>query len=682
MSKSKIDSNFKKKKAEFPIRILDINDKNALKYIKNDSYCSKYLNYLKDNTGEIIIDENDDKLAGYIFVGKNTDAGFISTLEVKPKYRGYGLSEILLKDAINKYSAIDLVVDKDNEVAIKLYKKFKFSIIKDLGNQYWMKLRSAKTIKEAEVNNMENDVFEMPKERSLEEILDSTDKNRIFLSSDWHILKQKYKHEKNQVNTAELIKWCKDHIKDDDVFIYLGDLSYRYTDEKDFETVQKIYKSLPGIKVLILGNHDIQQGEDFWKDCGFDFVFYEFLYKDILFTHRPVDMILRGIINGLNIHGHIHDLSNDYDFLHPDKNVNVFPGNYNNKPITLQYILDNRGKLTKDNKPNGTTDQLSEAVSIIDKFLAEQLPIIEAKRSELSDDVFGVPQERKFPLDTEAHVRSAIKMFNYVEPKYEKQLATKIKAGMKRYNINDISISDKNRLSKYIKEDITSSSIIPEGVDTIIFDMGKILVDDLKADTYSDPRIPAELRERIYKTIGDLYFTTPRNPEIHTFTPEQAVDYFINNAPEDLVKYTGPIFEKLPEGLVIYNYSMRLVSLLKERGYKVYYLSNWDRWSYELGEKYYFKPLLDLFDGGIFSFEVGIEKPSRDIYEKLIDKYGLTPNHCVFFDDKEENILMANNVGIKGIQITDTDVLKALCDKQLLKETSVILLDFINNILL
>ena len=87
----------------------------------------------------------------------------------------------------------------------------------------------------------------------------------------------------------------------------------------------------------------------------------------------------------------------------------------------------------------------------------------ETKRSKLPDSVFGVPEQRKFPLDSEEHVRSAIKFFNYVDPKYEKELANNIKKAMKKYNINDVKIGEKNRLSKYIKS--TSDKSVKEAVD-------------------------------------------------------------------------------------------------------------------------------------------------------------------------------------------------------------------------
>lgn len=76
--------------------------------------------------------------------------------------------------------------------------------------------------------------------------------------------------------------------------------------------------------------------------------------------------------------------------------------------------------------------------------------LVEMKRSELPDDVFGIPSERKYPMPDEKHVLSAIRFFNYVEPKYEKQLANKIIANMKKYGISGDRVGEKNRLRNYL----------------------------------------------------------------------------------------------------------------------------------------------------------------------------------------------------------------------------------------
>ena len=87
--------------------------------------------------------------------------------------------------------------------------------------------------------------------------------------------------------------------------------------------------------------------------------------------------------------------------------------------------------------------------ALIKAFLETSEYFEETKRSELPDDAFGVPSKRKFPLDTEAHVRSAIKFFNYVDPEDEAELARRIIAAMKKFNITDVRVSEKNRFSKY-----------------------------------------------------------------------------------------------------------------------------------------------------------------------------------------------------------------------------------------
>lgn len=86
----------------------------------------------------------------------------------------------------------------------------------------------------------------------------------------------------------------------------------------------------------------------------------------------------------------------------------------------------------------------------------------ERKRSELDDSEFGIPSQRKFPLDTEEHVRSAIKFFNYVDEEHEEELAKNIIKAMKKFGIDDVKISDKNRLSKYIKKPVKENALIGE----------------------------------------------------------------------------------------------------------------------------------------------------------------------------------------------------------------------------
>lgn len=76
------------------------------------------------------------------------------------------------------------------------------------------------------------------------------------------------------------------------------------------------------------------------------------------------------------------------------------------------------------------------------------------KHSELEDDedLYGVPELKKFPMPDADHVKSAIRFFNYVDLKYEKELAEAILERMKEYGMSfeDFGVGDENRFKNYI----------------------------------------------------------------------------------------------------------------------------------------------------------------------------------------------------------------------------------------
>ena len=65
---------------------------------------------------------------------------------------------------------------------------------------------------------------------------------------------------------------------------------------------------------------------------------------------------------------------------------------------------------------------------------------------------YGIPELKKYPMPDAKHVRSAIKFFNYVEPKYEKELANAILNRMQEYGMSfdNFTVGEDNRFSKYV----------------------------------------------------------------------------------------------------------------------------------------------------------------------------------------------------------------------------------------
>lgn len=106
-----------------------------------------------------------------------------------------------------------------------------------------------------------------------------------------------------------------------------------------------------------------------------------------------------------------------------------------------------------------------EALYIFHDYVVEK--VLKAKdRNNLDDSDFGIPEERKYPIHDEAHVRAAIQRFNYVDKKNEKLLANNIIKALKKFDMLDsIKVSEDNRFSKYLgkefKEFVESYDVNP-----------------------------------------------------------------------------------------------------------------------------------------------------------------------------------------------------------------------------
>lgn len=71
-------------------------------------------------------------------------------------------------------------------------------------------------------------------------------------------------------------------------------------------------------------------------------------------------------------------------------------------------------------------------------------------RNSLDPSDFGIPSLRKFPLHDKAHVIQAIRFFNTVDKKHEKELAYNIIKAMNLYGIDFSIVGERNRLKTYL----------------------------------------------------------------------------------------------------------------------------------------------------------------------------------------------------------------------------------------
>ena len=181
-------------------------------------------------------------------------------------------------------------------------------------------------------------------------------------------------------------------------------------------------------------------------------------------------------------------------------------------------------------------------------------------------------------------------------------------------------------------------------VNTIIFDLGKVLVDYdwkkyLKSLHYDEASIQA---------VRDAMFASKDWVEADrgVRNEEEILQSFIDNDPE-YEKEIRYAFEDMGFTIHTFSYTRIWLKYLKKRGYKIYYLSNfskplYDRCKEELS-------FLDLMDGGYMSWQVKMLKPEPEFYQKLLKDFKIDPAKAVFLDDVLDNIAEARIQGINAV---------------------------------
>lgn len=92
---------------------------------------------------------------------------------------------------------------------------------------------------------------------------------------------------------------------------------------------------------------------------------------------------------------------------------------------------------------------------------------------------------------------------------------------------------------------------------------------------------------------------------------------------------------------------IQLAKELKNAGYKIFALSNnFRERSHYYTEKFDF--MSEIFDGIYYSWQTGFVKPDVMAYENILNKEKIEASECVYFDDSEKNIKVAQSLGIRS----------------------------------
>ena len=206
---------------------------------------------------------------------------------------------------------------------------------------------------------------------------------------------------------------------------------------------------------------------------------------------------------------------------------------------------------------------------------------------------------------------------------------------------------------KWIDKFNESSPILPQdtGITTVIFDIGDVLVSaNIKDYLIADPEIPNEIVDELLK----LWFIDKDEVD-DTMDLDTYREIVNKRMGVEFSKYIPKLFKYNVDCVAAFDYTIPMIQDLKDKGYKVYYLSNWSAWTHDLLQEAGKFDFLKLMDGGVFSYDVGYMKPDEEIYKILLNKYKINPEEAIFFDDREENIEAANKLGIHGIHFPRHD---------------------------
>ena len=161
---------------------------------------------------------------------------------------------------------------------------------------------------------------------------------------------------------------------------------------------------------------------------------------------------------------------------------------------------------------------------------------------------------------------------------------------------------------------------LTENIDTVIFDIGNVLIHFAWEDYLHDLGYEGAMFDR----VADAVFRSDDwdKGDSGLYTTQEWLDSFIENDPE-IEEDIRKVFEGFGASIVPYPVTERWLSYIREKGMKMYYLSNYSDEMYCQSEEQL--SFLKTFDGGVFSWKEKCMKPDPKIYEILLKRYKIVP---------------------------------------------------------
>ena len=199
-------------------------------------------------------------------------------------------------------------------------------------------------------------------------------------------------------------------------------------------------------------------------------------------------------------------------------------------------------------------------------------------------------------------------------------------------------------------------------IDTVVFDIGKVLIEWDPRHLYRDLIAEEAVMERFLAEVC----TPAWNLEQDRGRPwAEAIADLSARFPDQahLVRAFREHWIRMVPGFV--PGTVDLLEALRARGVPLYAITNFAADTFEECLRHY--PVLGRFQDIVVSGREGILKPDPAIYRLLLDRNGLDAARCLFIDDSAPNVRGAQAVGMRAHHFRDAATLEtALHDLGLL----------------
>ncbi|MDD5097962.1 MAG: HAD family phosphatase [Candidatus Omnitrophica bacterium] len=194
-------------------------------------------------------------------------------------------------------------------------------------------------------------------------------------------------------------------------------------------------------------------------------------------------------------------------------------------------------------------------------------------------------------------------------------------------------------------------------IKVVLFDLGRVLIDfDHKraAERISGfcDKSPVEIYNLFFESPATLAFEEGKIPPKEFY---QKVKEMLNLklSYDSFVPIWNDIFFLSIENRSVY----QLVNSLRAN-YKTAMLSNINFLHYEYLKARF--PVFGVFDHIFLSFEMGLSKPNKEIYKKVLQTLQICPDEVFYIDDRKELVASAASLGIPGHHYLNSQQL--ICD--------------------